>query len=134
MGFYNEYAVSWDDKHIYEAYDPAQFWLFRFNGKVDETVSANDSIVGSYSLYALEDSGEYIDNATLVSLEMDGLVVITFHEDGTGVMTTEGEEMTFTYDATTISDAEGFTYEYVLEDGMLKVDAGDGQIFHCQKQ
>lgn len=42
--------------------------------------------------------------------------------------------MAFTYDATKISDADGFTYEYVLGDGMLKVDVGNGQIFHCRKQ
>ena len=51
-----------------------------------------------------------------------------------GDVSTEGEEVTFTYDDTTISDADGFTYEYVIEDGMLKVDVGDGQIFHCQKK
>ena len=32
IGFYNKYTVNWDDKHIYEVYDPAQFWLFRLNG------------------------------------------------------------------------------------------------------
>ena len=32
QGFFNEYTVSWDDRHIYEIYDPAQFWLFRLNG------------------------------------------------------------------------------------------------------
>lgn len=31
VGFFNEYRVVWDDKHIYEVYDPAQFWLFRLN-------------------------------------------------------------------------------------------------------
>lgn len=31
IGFFNEYAVDWDDKHIYEVYDPATFWMFRLN-------------------------------------------------------------------------------------------------------
>lgn len=31
IGFYNKSAVSWDDRHIYEVYDPAQFRLFRMN-------------------------------------------------------------------------------------------------------
>ena len=45
-----------------------------------------------------------------------------------------GEEVTFTYDDTKISDEDGFMYGYVFEDGMLKIDVGDGQIFHCQKK
>ena len=106
--------------------------VFRL-GNQDTAESDDSTITGSYSLYALEDSGEYIDNATLVSLEMDGAVIITFNGDGTGVMSTEGEEVTFTYDDTTMSDADGFTYAYTFEDGMLKVDVGNGQIFHCQK-
>lgn len=32
IGFYNEHAVKWSDKHIYEVYDPAHFLLFRLNG------------------------------------------------------------------------------------------------------
>lgn len=138
VGFRNA-AVEWvDGTHIFE-YQPEDFLLFRLDNKdapeeSGETVAVDDDIAGSYSLYAMEDSGEYIDNATLVSLDMDGLVIITFNGDGTGVMSAEGEEVTFTYDDTTISDADGFTYEYVIEDGMLKVDVGDGQIFHCQKK
>lgn len=31
VGFYNEFSVNWDDRHIYEVYDPAQFLLFRLN-------------------------------------------------------------------------------------------------------
>ena len=31
VGFYNIYAVSWDDRHIYEVYDSSQFWLFRLS-------------------------------------------------------------------------------------------------------
>ena len=31
LGFYNECTISWDDHHIYEIYDPADFLLFRFN-------------------------------------------------------------------------------------------------------
>ncbi len=30
-GFYNDHAVEWNDQHIYEIYDPEQFWLFRLN-------------------------------------------------------------------------------------------------------
>ena len=133
VGYYDSCAEPDKDKYILD-FDPAVCMLFRFvNKEPADAAVADDGIAGDYSLYALEDSGEYIDNATLVSLEMDGLVVITFHDDGTGVMTTEGEAVTFTYDDTAISDADGFTYKYVLEDGMLKVDVGNGQIFHCQK-
>lgn len=132
-GFRNA-AVEWEDGTYLYAYQPEDFLLFRLYNKNDEPASADGSIAGTYSLYALEDAGEYIDNATLVSLDMDGALLITFNGDGTGVISTEGEEVTFTYDDTKISDADGFTYGYVLEDGMLKVDVGDGQIFHCQKK
>ena len=30
-GFYNEIAVDWEDRHIYEVYDPEHFWLFRLD-------------------------------------------------------------------------------------------------------
>ena len=133
IGFRNA-AIEWEDGTYLYDYQPEDFLLFRLSNQ-EEAQAADDGILaGSYSLYALEDSGEYIDNATLASLGMDGLVIITFNGDGTGVMSTEGEEVTFTYDDTTISDADGFTYEYVIKDGMLKVDVGNGQIFHCQKK
>ena len=132
-GFLNA-AVEWEDGTYLYDYQPEDFLLFRLSNQEEAQAADEDGILaGTYSLCAMEDSGEYIDNATLVSLDMDGLLLITFNGDGTGVMTTEGEEVTFTYDDTTISDAEGYTYGYVLEDGMLKVDAGNGQIFHCQK-
>lgn len=135
FGFYDYVGAGDSEKGYITDIAPAVCKLFRLDNKENGGAAANDgTLAGSYSLYALEDSGEYIDNATLVSLEMDGLVIITFHDDGTGVMTTEGEAVTFTYDDTTISDADGFTYKYVLEGGMLKVDVGNGQIFHCQKQ
>lgn len=115
--------------------EPDMFLFFRLDERVSPKTTSDDSTLGdAYSLYALEDSGEYIDNATLASMGMDGAVVITFHGDGTGVMSTDGEAVTFTYDDTKITDADGFTFEYVLEDGMLKIDVGDGQIFHCKKQ
>lgn len=31
VGFFNEFAIDWEDRHIYEVYDPALFWLFRLN-------------------------------------------------------------------------------------------------------
>ena len=134
FGIYDYIGAGDSEKGYITDIDPSVCKLFRLvNKEPADAAVADDGIAGDYSLYALEDSGEYIDNATLVSLEMDGLVVITFHDDGTGVMTTEGEAVTFTYDDTTISDADGFTYKYVLEAGMLKVDVGNGQIFHCQK-
>ena len=127
-------AIEWEDgTYLYDD-QPENFLLVRLRNQEEAQVADDGILAGSYSLYALEDSGEYIDNVTLASLEMDGLVVITFNGDGTGVMSTEGEEVTFTYDDTTMSDADGFTYEYALEDGMLKVDVGNGQIFHCKKQ
>ena len=133
-GFLNA-AVEWEDGTYLYDYQPEDFLLFRLSNQEETQASDEDGILaGTYSLYAMEASGEYNDNATLVSLDMDGLLLITVNGDGTGLMSTEGEEVTFTYDDTTISDAQGFTYGYVLEKGMLKVDAGDGQIFHCRKQ
>lgn len=136
-GMYNT-SLDWLDGTYITDYDPSYFLLFRADNEsatyVTDGAADDGGIAGTYSLYALEDSGEYIDNATLVSLEMDGLVVVTFNGDGTGVMSTEGEKVAFTYDDTTMSDEQGFTYGYVLEEGMLKVDVGEGQIFHCKKQ
>ena len=138
IGFRNA-AQEWEEgQHIYDL-PKEDFLLFRLDNKdaaADSAETAYDQsgVAGTYSLYAMEDSGAYIDNATLVSQGLDGLVVITFNGDGTGVMRTEGEEMTFTYDDTKMVDAEGFTYEYVIEGGMLEIDLGDGQIFYCQKK
>ena len=133
-GFADASRAPEEDYYITDL-EPDVFLFFRLDERVSPKTTADDgSLAGDYSLYALEDSGEYIDNATLISLGMDGAVVITFNDDGTGIMSTEGEAVAFTYDATKISDADGFTYEYVLEDGMLKVDVGNGQIFHCRKQ
>lgn len=91
-------------------------------------------LAGTYSLYAMDDAGEYISNETLVLMEMDGLLEVTFQDDGTGVMRVDTEEVTFTYDEAQIVDAEGSVYGYALKDGMLELYFGDDQTFYCQKQ
>ena len=99
-----------------------------------EAATGDGILVGTYSLYAMDDAGEYIGNDTLVLLGMDGLLDVTFQDDGTGIMRVDTEELTFTYDETQIVDAEGSVYTYALVDGVLELYFGDNQTFYCQKK
>jgi hypothetical protein len=126
--------AEWADGTYITDYDPADFLLFRLDNRVPAATADDGVLAGTYSLYAMDDAGEYISNETLVLLEMDGLLDVTFQDDGTGVMRVDTDELTFTYDETQIVDAEGSVYGYALKDGMLELYFGDNQTFYCQKQ
>ena len=126
--------VEWADGTYITDYDPADFLLFRLDNQASGAAADDGILAGTYSLYAMDDAGEYIGNDTLVLLGMDGMLDVTFQDDGTGVMRVDTEELTFTYDETQIVDAEGSVYGYALKDGMLELYFGDDQTFYCQKQ
>ena len=114
-------------------YDPADFVLFRlYNKEYSEVTDMDAGTGGYYSLYAVDQDGEYTDYETISMLGMDLENYVILNDDGTGTVCMDGEEMACTYDEECIYDDEGNGVNYAFVDGLLELYLEGNMTFYYQ--
>jgi hypothetical protein len=130
--------VEWPDGAYITDLNPADFLLFRLDNESatylsSDAASDDGNIAGTYTLYAMEADGEYLDGETIELLDMEEMVVIVLNGDGTGTLTVDGETEDCTYTDSEIIDDSGYGCPYYMEDGLLVLELAEGVFCYCQK-
>lgn len=79
--------------------------------------------VGSYKLYEMSEDGMTFDNETLKMFDMEDLLLLELKEDGTGILTSDGESENIKWTDAKISASNGLeSYEYTYQDGKITLE------------
>ena len=128
--------TDWPDGAYITDLNPSDFLLFRLDNEsatILSDIGTDGSLAGTYTLYAMESGGEYLDSEALALLDMTDMLVIVLNGDGTGTLTVDGETEDCTYTYSEIIDKSGYACTYYMEDGLLVVELEEGVFCYCQK-